>query len=103
MERPGSLAVKANVLGEGLGDAEPEPLLNEVVDSPSVGVEVTGCETLVRAVEEGEVGAGAHDGGYLLPLGLSRIDTSGVVGAGVEENDGALRGGFEGADHALEV
>jgi hypothetical protein len=31
------------------------------------------------------------------------VDAGGVVGAGVEEDDGAFGGGFEGGEHAVEV
>lgn len=55
MEGACSLAVETEVLGERLGDAELEALRDEVVDWPSVVVEGAGRETLVRAVEEGEV------------------------------------------------
>ena len=103
VERAGALAVEAEVLGEGLGDAQLEALVDEVADGPGVADEVARGEALVGAVEEGEEAAGAHDGGDLFPLVLGEVDAGGVVRAGVEEDDGAGGGGVEGAEHAGEV
>ena len=97
------LAVEAEVLGEGLRDAELETFGDEVANSPVVLGQAAGGEALVCAVEEGEMGAGADGRGDGAPLVLGWVDTGGVVGAGVEEDDGALRGGFDGGDHAVEV
>lgn len=103
VEAAGALAVEAKVLGEGLGDEELEALLDEVADGPGVAGEVAGGEALVGAVEEGEVVLLAQEGGDLLPLLLGRVDARGVVGAGVEEDDGAVGGGGDGGLHALKV
>lgn len=96
MESACALAVEAEVLSEGLRDAELEALLDEVPDGPGVAAQVAGGEALVGAVEEGEVGALAHDDGDFLPLVLGEVYACGVVGAGVEEDDGARGGGAEG-------
>ena len=72
-------------------------------DGPVVLRETTRGEALVGAVEEGKVVASADSGGDGAPLVLGRVDARGVVGAGVEEDDGALWGGFDGGDHAVEV
>lgn len=70
VEGAGSFAVEAEVLGEGLRDAEFEALLDEVADGPGVVFEVPGGEALVGAVEEGEVVFGADDFGDVGPLGV---------------------------------
>ena len=103
MESARALAVETEVLGEGLGDAQLEALFDEVADGPGVADEITGCETLVGAVEEGEVVALAHSHGDVLPLFLSGVDTGGIMGAGVEEDDGTWRGSAQGGNHAIEV
>jgi hypothetical protein len=74
-----------------------------VLNGPGVLSEAPGSEALVCAVEEGEVVASAHDGGNLSPLGLCWIDSSGVVGAGVQEDYAATWCGLDGGKHALEV
>lgn len=98
-----ALAVETEVLGEGLRNAQLEALLDEVADRPGVADEIAGCEALVGGVEEGEVRARAHHLGDLLPLVFGGIDACWVVRAGVEEDYGALGGGFEGGYHAVEV
>ena len=87
-----SFAVEAEVLGEGLGDAEFEALVDEVADGPGVVFEVARGETLVGAVEEWEVVFGADDFCEVGPLGVGGVYAGGVVGAGVEEDDAAFGG-----------
>ena len=103
MERASAFAVEAEVFGEGLRDAHFEALGDEVADGPGVVFEVTGCETLVRAVEEREVFALADDFGELDPLVAGGIDAGGVVGAGMQENDATFGGLVDGGAHAVEV
>lgn len=103
MEGSGAFTVKAEVLREGLRDAELEVLFDEVANREVVRCEVTGGEALVRTVEEGEVVALADGYGDLLPLIRCRVDARGVVGAGVEEDDGAAGGGVDGRDHSFEI
>lgn len=103
MEATGALTIEAKVLGETLGYDELKALLDKVADSPVITVEVTRSKALVSTVEEGEVVLLAHDGSNLLPLLLSRVNTRGIVGAGVEENDGSIGGGLDGGLHALKV
>lgn len=98
-----TLAVETHVLGEGLGEADVVALLDEVADGEGVGVGVTRGEALVGHVEEGVVALGLDDVGDLAPLLGGRVDTGGVVSAGVEEEDGALGGGLDVGDHALKV
>ena len=84
-------------------DQELEALLDEVADGPIVCAQRARGETLVCAVEEGELLPLLHDGGNLFPLILSRVDTGGVVCAGVEKDDAAFGCRLEGAEHAVKV
>lgn len=45
----------------------------------------------------------AHDGSYLFPLLLGGIYTGWVVGAGVQDDDGAGRSFPERSEHAIEI
>ena len=103
VESTSTLTVETEVLGEGLGDAQLEALLDEVADRPCVAGQVAGREALVCGVEEGEVAALAHDGGDLLPLVLGWVDAGGVVGTGVQQDDGACRRRPQRLQHAVEV
>ena len=103
VEGTSTLAVETEVFGEGLGDAHLEALGDKVADSPGVTGEVTGGETLVGAVEEGEVVAFVDDSGNLLPLVLGGIYTGGIVGAWVKEDDGARRSRADSLEHTLKV
>lgn len=103
METAGTLTIKTEVLSEGLGNYELEAELDEETDSRGVAIEVTGGETLIGGIEEGEVALGGHDLSDLAPLGRRRVDAGGVVGAGVEEDDGALGGLREGLLHADDI
>lgn len=103
VERARALTVQTEVLREGLRDTQLEALLDEVSHRPGVAVQVARGETLVCGIEEGEVAALAHDDGELFPLVLSEVDTGGVVGAGVQEDDGAGGGLADAVQHAVEV
>lgn len=103
MEAAGAFAIETKVLGEGLGDYELEAELDKEADGRGVTVEVAGSKALVGSIEEGEVALGGHDLGDLAPLGGRRVDAGGVVGTGVEEDDGALGSVREGLLHADEV
>lgn len=103
VEAAGAFAIETKVLGEGLGDYELEAELDKEADGRGVTVEVAGSKALVGSIEEGEVALGGHDLGDLAPLGGRRVDAGGVVGTGVEEDDGALGGVREGLLHADEV
>jgi hypothetical protein len=86
-----------------LCDQELEALLDEVADGPVVRAEGARSETLVCAVEEGELLPLLHDGSDLLPLFLCGVNACGVVCASVKENNASFWCGFECADHAIEV
>ena len=98
-----ALAVQTHVLGKRLGQADVVALGDEVAHGEGVLVDVARGETLVGHVEEGEVTLGLDGLLDLHPLLGSRVDTGRVVGAGVEEEDGALGGGVDVAEHAVEV
>lgn len=103
MKRAGPLAVQAEVLGEALGNAHLEALLDEVTDGPRVIFKVAGSKALVGAVEERKLALLTQEVGELSPLVAGGVDASGVVGAGVQENDASFRGGLNGRGHAIEV
>lgn len=104
-EREGTntLAVQTHVLGEALAQSNVVALLDEVARSEGILVSVTAGKALVGHIEEGEVLLLLHDIADLAPLGLGRVDTSGVVSASVEQDDAALGGGLDIGDQTLEV
>lgn len=104
-EREGTdtLTVQTHVLGERLAESDVVALLDEVAGSESILVSVTAGKALVGHVEEGEVVLLLHNIADLAPLGLGRVDTSGVVGASVEQDDALLGGGLDIGDQTLEV
>ena len=89
-ESANTLAVEAHVLRKRLGQGDMVTLLNEVTNGKGVPGGVSGGEPLVRHVEEGEELLLLDKVGDFLPLGRCGINTSGVVGAGVQENDSTL-------------
>lgn len=103
VERAGTLAVEPEILRERLGDAQLEAFGDEVADGPGVAGQIAGREALIRAVEEREVVTLANGYGDLLPLVLCRVYARGVVSAGVQEDDGATRGGADAGQHAIDV
>ena len=103
MESTGSFTVETEVFGEGLGNAEFEALIDEITDSPGVVFEVAGCETLICAVEKGEVFPSAYYLGEFYPLFTGGVDACRVVGTGVEEDYASFGGLFDGGAHAGEV
>lgn len=78
-------------------------LLNKVADWESVLVGITGSESLVSHVEESVVLSILDGLGDLLPLLDSWVDTSWVVCASVEKEDGSLLSTLDVGDHTLEV
>lgn len=103
VEGTDTFTIEAEVLREGLGNGEFEALLSEVADSPGITVQVAGSETLVRAIEEGEMVAGAHGFGDFDPLLLGRVNTGWIVGTGVEDEDGEMGRGENGSNQAVVV
>lgn len=98
-----SLAVETHVLGERLGECKAVALLDEESDWVGVLVGVTAGETLVGHVEEWVMSLLLEELADLLPLLLSRVDSGGVVGAGVEEDEGVVGGSLEIGDQTIKV
>ena len=78
-------------------------LFDKMAHGEGVLVGVTASEALVGHVEESVVALLLDDVADLLPLLLGRVDAGGVVGAGVEEEDAALRGSLDVCEHTSEV
>ena len=78
-------------------------MLDEVSKRPGVLGQIPGRETLIRAVEEGEVGFLLQHRGDFFPLVLGEVDACGVVGAGVEEDYTTVWSVGDGFLHAVEV
>jgi len=85
-----TFSVETHVLREGLGQSDLVTLLDEVADGEGVLGGVSGSETLVRHVKEGEELLLLDEIRDFLPLGRGWVNTSGVVGTGVQENDSTL-------------
>ena len=85
-----TFAIETHVLCEGLGQCDLVTLLNEVTNGEGVLGGVPGGETLVRHVEEWEELLLLDEVRDFLPLSRSWVNTGGVVGAGVQENDCTL-------------
>lgn len=102
VECPDALSVQSRVLGETLAHEERHASLDKVPHRPRVVLQIARREALVRAVEEGVVLLGEEDVGNFLPLLACRVDTGGVVRAGVEEEDGLGRGGAEEGEVGVE-
>ena len=98
-----SLSVKTKVLGKGLGEGEGVALLSEVTNGPSVALHITGGEALVGAIEDDVVVLGLDGVRDLLPVVLGGVDTSGVVGAGVEEEGRAGRSLSDGLEDGVHI
>jgi hypothetical protein len=102
-EQTNTLTVQTNVLGETLSEKDTVALGDEVAESESVSDWVTRGETLVGHVEEGQVALSSEDLGKFFPLLLGRVYTSGVVSAGVQEDDGFIRDVLQVFDDTSEV
>ena len=103
VESTGAFTVETEIFGEGLGNAEFEALIDEIADSPGVIFEIAGCETLICAVEEGEMFPSAYHFGEFYPLFAGGVDACRVVGTGVEDDYTSFGGFFNGGAHAGEV
>ena len=91
-ESTNTFTVEAHVLREGLRQSDLVTLLNEMTDGERIVGGVSRGKTLVRHVEEGEELLLLDDVRDFPPLGRGGVDASGIVGAGVQENDSTLRG-----------
>lgn len=77
-------------LGETLAESDLVALGDEVADGECITVDVSRGEALVGHVEEGEVALLLDDLGDLLPVLLGWVNTSRVVGTGMQEDNRAL-------------
>ena len=89
-ERTDTFAVETHILREGLGQSDLVTLLDEVTDGERVVCGVSGGETLIGHVEEGEELLFLDEVRNFLPLSRGGIHTSGVVGTGVQEDNSTL-------------
>lgn len=92
-----------HVLGETLAEGNLVTLLDEVADGEGILVSVSTGEALVGHVEEGVVTILLDDIAQRAPLLLGRVDTGGVVSAGMEKDNAALGHLLDVLDHTLEV
>ena len=103
MKSTGTLTVQAHNLGKGLSNDHLEALIDEKAQSEGISVEGTGGEALISGIEERiELSAFANFSN-LSPLCLSGVDTSGVVGASVEEDAGTWSSGIQVSEHAVDI
>ena len=86
VEAASALTVKAHDLGERLSNDHLEALVDEEAKAIGILVKVSGSEALIGSVEEGIELLALANVCDLLPLGVGRINTSGVVRASVEKN-----------------
>ena len=89
-ESANTFAVETHVLREGLGQSDLVALLDKVTDGKGVLGCVSGGETLVRHIEEGEELLLLDEIRDLLPLGRGWVSARRVMGAGVQENGSTL-------------
>ena len=66
-------------------------LIDEISEGKGILVNITGGEALIGHVKVREEVLLLDQGGHLLPLLGAGVHAGGVVGAGVQEDDGALR------------
>lgn len=121
-ESTNSLAVQAHVLGERLRQHNLVSILDEHANGRGIAIDVTGSETLVGHVEIGKQIARLHQLRQLFPLiqltkekenvnnvqtmcslQYLRIDASGVVGTGVQQDNRLLGHLGHVLQHALEI
>jgi hypothetical protein len=103
MEGTSSLTIESHNLSERLRDDHLEALVEEVSETVSISVEESGGEALVSSVKEGEKIILGADSGDISPLSLGGVDTSGVMGTGVEEDDRSGLGVSEILEHTVDV
>ncbi len=92
-----------HVLGEALCQRDVMTLLQEMAHGKSVLIGIAAGETLIGHVEEDIVTLRLDRITDLPPLVVRRIDSSRVVGAGVQQEDAAAGGTLHVLEHALKV
>jgi len=80
-----------------------ESLFDEISDGPGILLKVSGGEALIGRVEEGNQGVSLANFSDFLPLFPSGVDSSGVVGTGMEEDNGSGNCVVEELDHGRDV
>lgn len=103
MEGTCSLTVQTKILSERLCDDQLEALFDKVSDGKVILGQVSGSKTLICTVEKREELSVSDNLGNLFPLILCRVDTCGVVGTGVEEDNGTLLGRGQGIEQTLAI
>lgn len=102
-ESTNTFTVEAHVLCKGLSQSQTVAFLDEQADGESIFIGVASGKTLVCHVEEWIVLLLLDDLADLSPLVLSRVDTGGIVSAGMEQDDAVVGDGLEIGDQALKV
>ena len=102
-ESTSSFTVKTHVLGKRLRQDRLVSLGNKVSEGKGIVINVSGSESLVSHVKEGEVSLFLAQVGELLPLLMSRVDSSRVVSTSVQENDRVVGSVPQVLLHALKV
>lgn len=102
-ESTNTLTIETHVLGKALAESNGETLVDKVPQSIGITVNVARGETLVGHVEEGKVATLLNLGCNSLPLLGSGVDTSGVVGTSVEQEDRTGRSVLDIIEHTLKV
>ena len=89
-ESTNTFAVETHVLREGLGESNLVTLLDEMTNGEGIFGSVSRGKALVCHVKEGEELFFLDNVRNFFPLGRGWIDTSGVMSAGVQEDDSTL-------------
>ena len=98
-----AFTVETHVLGEGLSQSQTMAFLNEQADGEGIFISVTRSKSLVCHVEERVVLLLLDNLADLSPLFLCRVNTSGVMGACMEQDDAVVGDGLEIGDQSLKV
>ena len=103
MKSTNSFSVESDVFCKRLWDNHLESFLDEVSDGPSILFEVTGGESLISRIEEGNQRILLHHSTDLLPLLLRRINTSRVVRTCMQQHNWPRHSSLQKLDHGLKV
>ena len=102
-ESSSSLTIKTEVLCERLEKDDVVGVLLEEAERVGITFEVTRCEALVCAVKSTEEVLGLDDIKDVLPLGISWVNTSWVVGTHMEHHERVVLGSLDVSHHAIVV
>ena len=91
----GALSVQTEVLSEGLEEHDVVGVLLEELERVGISLKISRGESLVSRVEGREELLSLDDLKDLLPLGISWVDTSWVVGTDMEHDKGVVLGSVE--------